>query len=53
MAAMMNLGAQSCLHVSLILLRSTQLSGTRGEMPLQSPLCLGLHLTGDKCGVTG
>jgi hypothetical protein len=35
MAAMINLGAQSCLHVSLILLRSTQLSGTCGEIPLR------------------
>jgi hypothetical protein len=53
MAAMINLGAQSCLHVSLILLRSTQLSGTRGEMPLRGPLCLGLPLTGDRCSVIG
>jgi hypothetical protein len=53
MAAMINLGAKSCLHVSLILLRSTQLSGTCGEIPLWGPRCLGLHLTGDKCSVTG
>jgi hypothetical protein len=52
-AAMINLGAQSCLHVSLILLGSTQLSGTCEEIPLQGPPCLGLHLTVDKCFVTG
>jgi hypothetical protein len=44
-----NLGAQSGLHVSPItaLLRSTQLSGTCGEMPPRRPRCLGLHLTCD------
>jgi hypothetical protein len=52
-AAMINLGAQSCLHVSLILLRSTQLSGTCREMPLRGPRCLGPHLTGDGCIVIG
>jgi hypothetical protein len=56
MAAIINVGALSCLHVSLILLSlillgSTQLSGTCGEMPLRGPRCLGLHLAGDKCSV--
>jgi hypothetical protein len=53
MAAMINLGAQFCLHVSLILLGFTQLSDTCGEIPLRGPRCLGMHLTGDKCSVTG
>ena len=39
--ATINLGAQSCLHVSPILLGSTQLLGTCGEMPLRGPWCLG------------
>jgi hypothetical protein len=34
-AATINLGAQPCLHVSPILLGSTQLPGTCGEMPLR------------------
>jgi hypothetical protein len=33
--------------VSLILLRSMQLSGTCGEMPPRRPRCLGLHITRD------
>ena len=53
MAAMIKLGAQSCLHVALILLRLTQLLDTWGEMPLRGPRCLDPHLAGDKCIVTG
>jgi hypothetical protein len=36
----------------LILLRSMQLSGTCGEIPLRGSWCLGLYLTHDKCSLT-